>query len=519
MLLSACGAPTKAPEPLKPSEPTKAPVSLNDTKPLVVQVPNDAANFEPNLISTRSDSNIAEHIFGKLIWQTENAEFKPWLAESWKLLDDSKTWQFKLRKDVVCQDGEKFNAATVKFVIERGLDKTMKWTGNTPGFVFTSLDLKGVDVIDDYTVNIKLGGFEPDAPGYIAEIFMHPVKYYTDNTREKVAAAPVGCGPYTLKEWVKNDHMTIERWDGYWGTKPPLKTIIFRPIPEASTSVAELLAGNVHVLSNKVPPDQSKVIDASPIAQMAVVTGGRRMYVGFQQKCDETKDEGCKAVRDVRVRQALNMAVDVQKILDALFYGHGKREGGIVNPPNKSAEIQPYPYDVAKAKALLAEAGYPNGFKTTLATPNGRYMKDKDIALAIAQDLAKVGVMAEVVPYEWSVYQPMIRQKNLPALFLLGSGSSFMSAWYDLSDLNSVTASTNYVNWANVEWDKQLETLRATKDLAERKKITDKMQMIVHDDAPWLFIYMQVDWYAKNKSFNWTPRPDEIMDFMNASWN
>lgn len=530
MLLTSCAAPepTKppappppaAPQPTKAPEPTKLPVqpNLNDTNPLVIQVPNDADNFEPNMISTRSDSNIAEHIFGKLIWQDEKAQWKPWMAESWKMLDDKKTWQFKLRKDITCQDGEKFNAETVKYVIERGLDQTQKWTGNTPGFVYTSIKMQGVDVVDEFTANIKLEGYEPDAPGYIAEIFMHPIKYYKDNAREKVAPAPVGCGPYKLKEWVKNDHITLERWDGYWGTKPPMKVLNFRPIPEASTAVAELLAGKVHILSNKVPPDQSKTIDASPNAQMAVVPGGRRIYIGFQQKCDEAKDAGCKAVRDVRVRQALNMGVDVQKILDALFFGQGKREGGMVNPPHKAADIKPYPYDVAKAKELLTAAGYPNGFKTTLATPNGRYTKDKDIALAVAQDLAKIGVQAEVVPYEWSVYTPMIRSKNLPALFLLGSGSSFMSAWYDLSDLNSVAASTNYVNWPNDEWDKLVVQLKQTVDTAERKKITDRLQMIVHDDAPWLFIYMQVDWYAKVKNVNWDPRPDEIMDFMKTNW-
>lgn len=527
-LLVSCApqAATEAPKPAQPdtapaaADPTAVPAvveaSLNDTRPLVVAMPNDVTTFEPNEISTRSDSNIAEHMFDKLLNMNDDLELEPMLATSWEMLDDLKTWRFKLRDDVYFWDGEKFNAETVKYVIERGLDVDQyKWTGNTPGYVFNSIGMAGAEVIDEYTVDIKLNGFQPDAPGYIGEIFMHSQKYYEENPLETSAQMPNGSGPYKLVEWVKDDHLTLERWDDYWGPKPPIKTIIFRPLPEASTAVAELLAGNVHVVS-KVPPDQSATIDASDLAQMATVTGGRRVYVGFQQKCD---GPGCDAVKDVRVRQALNMAVDMQAILDSLFYGTAQREGGIVNPPHKSAEIKAYQFDPAKAKELLAEAGYPDGFKTTLATPNGRYQKDKELAIAIAADLKKnVNVDAEVVPYEWSVYVPMIRSKELPALFLLASGSSFLSAWYDLSDLVNPTTPTNYVNWQNDEWDELVARLQETVDPAERKVITDRLQMIVNEDAPWLFIYMQVDWYATSKDLNWTPRPDEIMDFRHASW-
>jgi peptide/nickel transport system substrate-binding protein len=267
---------------------------------------------------------------------------------------------------------------------------------------------------------------------------------------------------------------------------------------------------------SQVPPDQAPTINASGTAKVETVTGGRRIYIGFEQKCDAP---GCKEVKDVRVRQALNMAVDVQGILDGLFgKGVAVREGGMVNPPAKNPEVKAYPYDPEGAKKLLAEAGYPDCFSATLATPNGRYQKDKDIAQAVAADLNKIGCNIEVVPYEWSAYVPMIRSKELPALFLLGSGSDFLSAWYDLSDLNSVDASTNYVNWQNDEWDQLVKQLTTTYDPAERKKITDRLQVIVHEQAPWLFIYMQVDWYAVADNVNWTPRADEIMDFRSTTF-
>jgi peptide/nickel transport system substrate-binding protein len=516
----AAAQPTEAPAAVQPTtapaaaEPTAAPAAqenLNDTRPLVVQTPNDLDTFEPNEVSTMTDINIVQHVYDSLIKMDENQKLQPSLATEWKMLDDQKTWQFKLRQGVKFQNGEDFNAATVKYAFERGLDPQYKWTGNTPGYVFTSIGLTGVDIVDDYTVNIKLDRFEPDTPGYISEVYVYPMKYFQDNKLEDVAAKPSGSGPYQLKEWVKDDHITLERWDGYWGTKPALKTIVFRVIPEVSTAVAELLAGNVDIVSG-VPPDQAETINASGTSKVVTKAGGRRIYIGFEQNCTSA---GCKEVKDVRVRQALNMAVDVQGILDGLFgAGVATREGGMVNPPAKSDAIKPYDFDVAGAKKLLADAGYPDGFKCTMASPNGRYASDAQIAQAVAAQLkANVNVDCEVQTYEWSVYKGMISKKQLPAMFLLGTGSDFLSAWYDLSDLNSPEASTNYVNWANADWDKLVKELGTTTDPDARKKITDQLQMIVHTDAPWFFVYMQVDWYAVSDKVNWTPRADEKKDF------
>jgi peptide/nickel transport system substrate-binding protein len=513
----APAAATSAPAAAQPTQAPAAPtaVDLNNTRPLVIQTPNDMETFEPNNVNTMTDINIESHVFDGLIRMDSHQQLQPMLALSWKLLDP-KTWQFKLRQGVTFQDGEPFNAQTVKYDFDRGMDPQYKWTGNTPGYDFTSIGLVSTEVVDDYTVNLHLDRYEPDTPGYISEVFIHPIKYYQDNSLDTVAASPVGSGPYKLKEWVKDDHITLERWDGYWGPKPPIKTLIFRVIPEPSTAVAELLAGNVDVVSG-VPPDQAATVNKSTVAKMATIAGGRRIYIGFEQNCT---GPGCAEVKDPRVRQALNMAVDIQSILDGLFGpGIAKREGGMVNPPSKSSAIQAYPFDVAGAKKLLTEAGYPNGFKCTMSTPNGRYVDDSQIALAVASQLkANVGVDCDVQPYEWSVYTGMISKKQLPALFLLGTGSDFLSAWYDLSDLNSVDASTNYVNWTNPQWVALVKQLGTTTDPAARTAITDQLQMIVHTDAPWLFIYMQVDWYGVSNIVNWTPRADEKEDFTATSY-
>ena len=505
----------EAPAAEAPAADAPAADDLNETQPLVVAIPVDVTTWDPDNLSTKTDSNIAEHMFDALVYVNDDLQVEPMLATSWELLEDNVTWRFNLRDDVTFWDGEKFNAETVKYVIERGLAKEeFGWTGNTPGFIFDSLGMVGATVVDEYTVDITLGGFFDDFLVFASEIYMHSVDYYKNNTPEVVAETPNGSGPYQLTEWVRDDHITLTRWDGYWGAKPPMKTIIYRPIPEASTAVAELLAGGVHVVS-KVPADQAETIDASGIATVKTVAGGRRIYIGFNQR----GEGGCfDALKDVRVRQALNMAVDIQTILDSLFFGNGTREGGMVNPPYKAETVQAYPYDPEGAKALLAEAGYADGFgtKCEIASPNGRYQKDYQIAQAVASYLTEIGIETEAVPYEWSVYVPMIDEKKLPAMFLLGSGSSISSAWGDLADFGN--DQTDYVGWENAEWDELQAKLLTTFDLDAREEITDRMQMIVNEDAPWLFIYMQVDWYAVNNTVAWTPRADEIQNFKETSW-
>ena len=316
-------------------------------------------------INSRAEANVIENMCERLMDMDENLKYQPMLATGYKLLDDNKTWQFKLREDVKFWDGEPLTAEVVKFVFDRGLGADVKFTGNTPGYVFPSIGLQKVEVVDPYTVNFVLDRFEPDAPGYLSEVYIHSMKYYKESTPEQIAAEPMCSGAFKFTEWVKDDHVTMDRWDGYWGEKPNLKTIVWRVIPESSTAVAELLAGSVNVVA-QVPPDQAPTIDKSESAKMAWTPGGRRIYIGQNQNCE---GPGCKEVKDVKVRQALNMAVDVDTILKNLFAGRGEREGGIVNPPHKSADIKAYPYDPEGAKKLLAEAGYPDGFRSDPGHP------------------------------------------------------------------------------------------------------------------------------------------------------
>jgi peptide/nickel transport system substrate-binding protein len=218
---------------------------------------------------------------------------------------------------------------------------------------------------------------------------------------------------------------------------------------------------------------------------------------------------------DSRVRQALNYAVNWDVIKKSLLNDSGERLAGIVVAPNDSPDVKAYPYDVAKSKQLLADAGMASGFSTTLTVPCGRYVRDKDISQAIAADLSKVGVQADVQCVESSAFiKKLFTDKDPYPLYYLALSSAF-DAQSDLTNL-SPTFPLNPSKWTNQDFLKTYDQLVATRDAAQRKTLSAQLQQIVHDDPPYLFLWQQYHWYGVNKKLEWAPRPDEYVYFDQA---
>jgi peptide/nickel transport system substrate-binding protein len=217
------------------------------------------------------------------------------------------------------------------------------------------------------------------------------------------------------------------------------------------------------------------------------------------------------------VRQALNYAINFDAINRALLAGKGERMRSIINPPYTPAEAKAYPYDVNKAKALLAEAGFPNGFSVVMDSPDGRYIKDKEMAQAIAQDLERVGIKVELRTLEWSLYAgDKLAKRDPDDLFFLGLGAPVDGQ----SDLFFVHKdySLNSTYWKNDEWHAIFDEYRRTLDEKKREEMRVKMDAILHDDPPWIFVWKQVDFYGVNKKLTWAARPDERISLREASW-
>jgi peptide/nickel transport system substrate-binding protein len=249
------------------------------------------------------------------------------------------------------------------------------------------------------------------------------------------------------------------------------------------------------------------MLTGSGDARVSQVEGGRIIYVGM--RCDKAP------LSDKRVRQALNYAVDFDTINKQLFGGVGTRAASVVNPPHVNPELKPYPYDPAKAKALLAAAGVGDGFSLVMDSPNGRYLKDLDLAQAVAQNLAAVGVKTEVRPQDWSVYiGDMVFKQATDPLYLLGLGSSF-SGQEELSYIEKgYIANATY--WNNPQYFQLYDQLTTTLDPTKRQNLMNQMQTIAFDDPPLIYLWHQVDSYGVSNRLQWEARADEYIYMYDA---
>jgi peptide/nickel transport system substrate-binding protein len=336
---------------------------------------------------------------------------------------------------------------------------------------------KELKVIDDYTFTISTP--DPYAPGlYILGNYLPivPPGYIKQVGDQEYNTKPVGCGPYKLVKWVKGEEVVLEAYDKYYGPKPAYKKVIFKAIPEEAARVASLLTGEADVVS-AIPVHQRKKIEDSGKAYLTPQMGAMN-YLGLN-----TYE---KPFSDVRVRQAVNYAVNRELINKALFQGKAILCAGPISPRTFGADptLKPYPYDPEKAKKLLADAGYPNGFETRLTY--GTYMSQiQEQAEAIAADLAKVGIKATLEPLERAVMWDNYKGKKLQ-MYIYWWDDAPEPDRYVYSLFNSKSRDYYY---KNAKVDELLEKGRTIMDRGERAKVYAEVDHFLYDDAPWLYLY------------------------------
>jgi peptide/nickel transport system substrate-binding protein len=247
-----------------------------DEPRIVIAQGTDITSLDPAFSKIRNDDNIYLQLFDTLVHRNDQMQYVPVLAESWKALSPTR-WQFKLRSGIKFQNNEPFDAEAVKFSIERIYDPAL----NAPGFLKGFVTFERVEVQDPSTVTIVTKTPPALMLDWLAFVYIMAPKHYKALTPQQAALQPVGTGPYLLKEWVRDDHLTVTANPHYWGPRPQISTITFRPIPETGTRVAELLAGGVDIAQN-IPPDQGERIARSGVATVKTVEGGRDMFIGLR---------------------------------------------------------------------------------------------------------------------------------------------------------------------------------------------------------------------------------------------
>jgi ABC-type transport system substrate-binding protein len=428
-------------------------------------------------------------LYNGLIRFDEEMRIVPDLAESWSLGDDGVSWTFHLRQGVRFHDGTPFNAEAVRKNFERVLDPEQ---GHKRLSLFEAIDR--VEEIDPDTVRIvtkyPFGAFEPTL-AHVSAAIVNPVvaeKYGKDFGAS--AAAVSGTGPYKVVRWKKDLEIVLERNENYWGPKEEtttLERIVYRPIPEASSRVIALESGDVDVITHIPPADLARLDRRGDLAITRKVSNGAQQ---FRFHCQR------KPFDDPRVRQAISFAVDRRPIVENLLAGLAIPSTGPLTPIMRGrANLGEIPYDPEKAKKLLAAAGYPRGFKTTITT-TPRYNLGVEIAEAVAAQLKKVGIEARIEVLEWGTirqYWGGLKPEDCPLeIFIMGAGASSGDADWGLRPIfiTQPTNENNYGFYSNREFDELVTRAMRETDAEKRNRLYRRAQEIVYLEDPgaiWLY--------------------------------
>jgi peptide/nickel transport system substrate-binding protein len=308
---------------------------------------------------------------------------------------------------------------------------------------------------------------------------------------DKAVTKPVGTGAFMFKEWVPGNKFVMARNDNYWGKKALLEEVTWRVIPDDASRVVALETGEVHA-SVRIPPFDIPRLKANPKLTVMDAASVRTIYLGFNALKEPFNDK--------RVRQAINYAVNKEAIVKHVLGGVGRVSDAAISPGIFGyAPIKTYEYNIEKAKALLAEAGFPKGFETTLHPAVGRYYMDASVCTAVAADLLKVGIKADIKMMEWGTYLPSIlREKDQVEhkIYMLGWGCVTGDADYGLYTLfhsgEWPKKGMNASFYKNEKLDQVLDGARSTANPEERKKLYKEALTIINEEAPWLFLHSEV---------------------------
>ncbi len=461
--------------------------------------------FNPSLFTTGTTFDAAaKTIFNRLVeFKVGTTEVEPALAESWTVSDDGLVYTFNLRKGVKFHTtpeftpSREFNADDVIFSFERQGNPENpyhKVSGGSyeyyNGMSMGSL-IKEIKKVDDYTVQFVLN--KPEAP-FIANLAMdfasimsaeQADQFLAKGIPEQLDIVPSGTGPFMLKQYQKDSLIRYAGNADYWKGKPAIDRLVFSITPDASVRFAKLKANECQVMAFPNPADREMMEQDSNI-NLLTLEGLNVGYLAFN--VDK------KPFTDVRVRKALNMAVNKPAIIDAVFNGSGKAATNPLPPTmwSYNEAVKDYPFDLEKAKALLAEAGYPDGFETNIwampvqrpYNPNARRMAE-----IIQSDWAKIGVKAKVVTYEWGEYLKRSSKGEHDSVLLGWTGDNgdpdnFLSVLLSCDAVGNANRSM----WCNADFDNLINKAKTISDQAERTKLYEQAQVVFKEQAPWVTI-------------------------------
>ena len=477
------------------AEPATAEPANSGPKQLIVGRGGDSVSLDPIRETDGETFKVTENIYDTLVGYAEQStEVVPSLAEKWEVSDDGLTYTFTLRQGVKFHDGTDFNAEAVVWNFERWMDKSHPFH-NEEGYPYyndmfggykgdPNHVIKSVEAADPHTVKFTLN--YPLAP-FIQNLGMSCFAIASPKAVEAAGKdgfgeKPVGTGPFKFVEWKRSDTITLEKNPDYWNAGyPKVDKLVFKVIPENTSRLTALINGEIDLMDG-LNPDDAETVKSNPDLQLILRPSMNVGYIGFNVE---------KAPFDnPKVREAIAYAINKPAIIEAFFAGLGQPA---VNPMPTSLwghndDIKDREYNLEKAKQILAEAGFPNGFQTDFwAMPVPRpYMPDGvKIAEAIQQDLNKIGVQTEIVTMEWATYLEKTRLGE-QTMFMLGwtgdngDPDNFLATLLDKNNING----NNHTRWANEEAHQLMMKAKQAPTQAEREQLYKQVQEIIFKEVP-----------------------------------
>lgn len=474
---------------------------------VVVAASSEPESLDPQLSGAASGGNIVYNLFDFLVrMDASGEEIIPCLATSWEKVDDT-TWRFYLREGVRFSNGEEFNADDVIYTLDRIFEPD---SGRT---TYNLQVLESWEKVDDYTIDLHTDGIVTDIPTRLYDMAILPNEYCGSVSEEEFGQHPVGCGPYMLDEWRTNDYISLVYNENYWGDAPSCTKITFRSIPEISTRLAELMAGTVDIVVD-LNPDYVDTVNSYEGYRAVSALSKRVPYIGI----DLLNEDSPAELQDVRVRQALNYAIDRDAIIENVYSGYALklatiwREDYVGYSEELSGGENAYPYDPEYAKSLLAEAGYADGFTIDLYYTDNMFLKCEETCLAVASYLEDIGITVNVIQHEYNALRAELinGQANhlVKGLFAWNWGAKPQTPDGHLAGAIESTGITSYYN--NSEVDSLIAELRVT-DGEERVAVAQELQEYLYKDCPYIFLWQQMDIYGVADTFSWTPRLDQYI--------
>lgn len=496
--------------------------AASQARDLVIALRSEPTSMDPQFHSLTPNTQLSETLFDPLVRTDAVAKPVPSLAESWTV--DGDTWTFNLRKDVTFSDGTPFTAEDVVFTYER----VPKVPNSPSSYALYLSSIDRLEVVDPHTLKIITKG---PSPVLLPNLSMVPImssKAASGDAPEGKTTVElnrgdglIGTGPYKFVSWKRGAEIVFERNEKYWGEKPAWDRVIYRPITNPAARVAALLAGDVDLIEDP-PTDDLPKLKQNKDLYIQETPSVRVIYIALMQG-DEVPPgmsgtDGKNPLQDRRVREALSLAIDRQSIVDRVMGGSAMAAANLLAHPGFGASekhSKAAAADLERAKKLMAEAGYPNGFTMSLGSPAGRYTNDQRIAQVVAAMWARLGVKVDVDTMAPAVF---FKQRNAFAF------SAYLAGWAAssgemLNPLNSLVVTkqpelglgtTNWSKYSNPEADKLVLEASKTMEDDKRAALLEKAADMIMEDYGILPLQFEMSVWAMKKDVRYDGRADQL---------